>query len=220
MSQKDCFGIGGCINCVILLMFMFNGCMYQGFQGDMFVFVLFVNGVYFVVCSFKYYCLCGIVMVDVVELNVVVQFEIGLYMVLNVCVIEIELYQGFVVISVNVELMFENDKYVINQKFLCFMLVGFYYKIFMWLCNMWLKYEEKICEVVGFGKVFEVFDVDCYDKCYVYCDVFVVGGGLLGFVVVYVVVMVGVCVIFVDDQCEFGGSLLLCCVEIDVKFVL
>lgn len=41
-------------------------------MGDIFVLVFLVNGVYLVGCLFKYYCLCGIVIVGLEELNVFV----------------------------------------------------------------------------------------------------------------------------------------------------
>lgn len=96
--------------------------------------------------------------------------------------------------------MFGFDVGVVNDFLLLLFLVGFYYKIFMWLKFFWdCVYELVIWVVVGFGKLFKVLDYDYYGNIYVYCDVFVVGFGLVGLVVVLVVVEIGVKVILCDE---------------------
>src|SRR5579863_5610487 len=217
MSQKDRLATGGRINRAISLTFTFNGCTYQGFQGDTLASALLANGEHFVARSFKYHRPRGIMTADVAEPNAIVQLETGAHTVPNARATEVELYQGLVATSVNAKPSIEKDRMAVNQKIARFIPAGFYYKTFMWPRKFWPKYEEVIRDAAGLGKAPEHTDADRYDKCFAHCDVLVVGGGPTGLAAAHAAGAAGARVILVDDQRELGGSLLSCRAEIDAK---
>ncbi|MGH6890727.1 MAG: sarcosine oxidase subunit alpha family protein, partial [Dongiaceae bacterium] len=83
-----------------------------------------------------------------------------------------------------------------------------YYKTFMWPKSFWMKYEHFIRRVAGLGKCPTESDPDRYDKLYGHCDALVVGAGPAGLAAALAAGRAGARVILVDEQQEFGGSLL------------
>ncbi|MGF6753262.1 sarcosine oxidase subunit alpha family protein [Paraburkholderia sp. GAS42] len=215
MTQQNRLGAGGCISRAIPLTFTFNGKTYQGFQGDTLASALLANNVHFVARSFKYHRPRGIVTAGVEEPNAIVQLETGARTVPNARATEVELYQGLVASSVNVEPDLEHDRMAVNQKFARFLPAGFYYKTFMWPAKWWPMYEEKIRAAAGLGKAPTEIDVDRYDKTYAHCDVLVVGAGPAGLMAALVAGKAGARVILVETEAVLGGSLLSTKTDID-----
>ncbi|MDO4904386.1 MAG: sarcosine oxidase subunit alpha family protein [Lautropia sp.] len=199
------------------LSFRFNGKSYQGFQGDTLASALLANGVHFVARSFKYHRPRGIVTAGVEEPNAVVQLESGQWTVPNARATEIELYDGLSATSVNAKPDIENDRMAFLANFARFIPAGFYYKTFMWPRSWWGRYEERIRDAAGLGVVPQEKDPDRYEKTYAHCDVLVVGAGPAGLAAAVAAGRQGARVIVVDNQPEFGGSLLGSAETIDGK---
>lgn len=149
---------------------------------------------------FKYYCLCGFVVLGVEEFNVLLGLgQVG-WFELNQCVIIMFLVGGMVIISQNCWFSLNVDIGVVNNWLYCFLFVGFYYKIFIYLCLVWkYLFELIICRLVGLGKVLVDVDFDIYEQVYVYVDLVVVGGGVVGLDVVLMVVCDGKLVIVLEQ---------------------
>jgi sarcosine oxidase subunit alpha len=90
-----------------------------------------------------------------------------------------------------------------------FFSAGFYYKTFMWPKSFWNKvYEPFIRGAAGLGKSPSEPDPDTYASRYAFCDVLIAGGGPAGLAAALEAAKSGAKVILVDEQAEFGGSLL------------
>jgi sarcosine oxidase subunit alpha len=85
---------------------------------------------------------------------------------------------------------------------------GFYYKTFMWPKSLWRRYEHYIRKASGLGTAPTEADPDRYDRMNAHCDVLVVGGGPAGLAAAWAAGSAGARVMLVDEQSEFGGSLL------------
>ncbi len=217
MSQGYRLPEGGRVRRGTPVTFSFNGRTYQGFHGDTLASALLANGVHFVARSFKYHRPRGIMTAGVEEPNAIVQLETGAHTVPNPRATEVELYEGLQASSVNAKPDLENDRMAIMQKFARFIPAGFYYKTFMWPRSFWPKYEEKIRDAAGLGKVPTATDPDRYEKTYAHCDVLIVGAGPAGLAAAYAAGKTGARVMLVDDQPELGGSLLASTALIDGK---
>ena len=190
------------------LSFSFNGRRYVGYAGDTLASALLANGVAVVARSWKYHRPRGIVACGVEEPNALVQLETGARTTPNARATEVELYEGLTATSVNCWPSVDHDWMALSGMFGRLMPAGFYYKTFMWPKSLWMKYEHYIRKASGLGVAPAIPDADRYDKMNAHCDVLVVGGGPAGLAAALAAGRSGARVMLVDEQNEFGGSLL------------
>lgn len=199
---------GGRIDRSRALSFMFNGKGYVGYAGDTLASALLANGVAVVARSWKYHRPRGLVGSGVEEPNALVQLETGAHTVPNARATEVELYDGLTATSVNCWPNVDHDLMAVAGMFGRVMPAGFYYKTFMWPKSLWMKYEHYIREASGLGVAPSLPDPARYDKMNAHCDVLVVGAGPAGLAAALAAGRIGARVMLVDEQHEFGGSLL------------
>jgi sarcosine oxidase subunit alpha len=190
------------------LSFTFNGKRYVGYAGDTLASALLANGVSVVARSWKYHRPRGVVGRGVEVPNALVQLETGARTTPNACATEVELYEGLTATSVNCWPSVDHDWMAVSGMFGRLMPAGFYYKTFMWPKGLWMKYEHYIRKASGLGVAPLLPDADRYDKMNAHCDVLVVGGGPAGLAAALAAGRSGARVMLVDEQNEFGGSLL------------
>ncbi|MBT4074962.1 MAG: FAD-dependent oxidoreductase, partial [Gammaproteobacteria bacterium] len=198
----------GRINRKHLLNFTFNGKSYQGFEGDTLASALLANDVHLVGRSWKYHRPRGILGSGAEEPNAIVQLEKGALTVPNARATQVELYEGLEANSVNCWPSLEFDLLSINSLFSRMMPAGFYYKTFMWPKKLWMSYEHVIRKASGLGVSPELPDPDRYEKTYAHCDVLIIGAGPAGLMAALAAGKMGARVMLIDEQNEFGGSLL------------
>ena len=188
--------------------FFFNGKRYQGYLGDTLASALLANGVNVVGRSFKYSRPRGIVSHGAEEPNAIVQINSGKLTIPNLKATQVELYEGLEANSVNGWPNVEFDLMSVFGWFRRMMPPGFYYKTFMYPAKFWMLYEKFIRKAAGLGRTPVEFDPDSYDKLNQHTDVLVVGAGPSGMLAARQAARAGARVIIVDEQNEFGGSLL------------
>ncbi|MCP4075298.1 MAG: sarcosine oxidase subunit alpha [Gammaproteobacteria bacterium] len=190
------------------LNFIFNGKSYQGFEGDTLASALLANDVHLVARSWKYHRPRGILGSGAEEPNAIVQLEKGRLTVPNARATQVELYEGLQASSVNCWPGLEFDFLSINSLFSRLMPSGFYYKTFMWPKKLWMSYEHVIRKASGLGVSPELPDPDRYEKTYAHCDVLIIGAGPAGLMAALAAGKMSARVMLVDEQSEFGGSML------------
>lgn len=208
MNQINRLKVGGRIDRSKPLVFHFNGKPYQGYQGDSLASALLANGVDVVGRSFKYSRPRGIIGCGAEEPNAVLQVGEGAATIPNLRATQTELYQDLKAFSVNGWPNVDFDITAAMGWFGRLMPPGFYYKTFMAPQKLWMTYEHFIRKAAGFGKCPSEPDPDHYDKMNHHCDVMVVGAGPTGLAAALEATRSGARVILVDEQSEFGGSLL------------
>ncbi len=190
--------------------FTFNGTRYEGFQGDTLASALLANGVHLVGRSFKYHRPRGILAAGSEEPNALVgvthgpgRFEP------NTRATVLEISQGLSTNSQNHWPSLKRDIGAVNDAAYMLFSAGFYYKTFMWPKSFWNKvYEPFIRGAAGLGVSPTQPDPDTYASRHVHCDVLVVGAGPAGIAAALSAGRSGAKVILLDEQAEFGGSLL------------
>ena len=209
---------GGRIDRRQRLSFQFDGRAYQGFAGDTLASALLANDVTIVGRSFKYHRPRGVFASGAEEPNALVQLERGPWTQPNLKATQIELYDGLTATSVNTNPRADFDLGAINDWFSPLLPAGFYYKTFMW--PSWRMFEGAIRRAAGLGVAPADPDPDRYDHLHAHCDVLVIGGGPAGLAATLAAAMRGDRVILLDEQPEFGGSLLWREAEIDDRAAL
>lgn len=195
--------------------FRFNGRDYQGQQGDTLASALLANGVNVVGRSFKYGRPRGIVGHGAEEPNAIVQLSQGAETVPNLRATQVELYEGLEANSVSGWPSVNFDLKACLGVLGHLMPPGFYYKTLMGSKKIWELSEHYIRKAAGLGRAPVEADPDIYDKLNQHCDVMVVGAGPAGLMAALEAARTGARVIIADEQCEFGGSLLASCLELD-----
>ncbi|TNE35586.1 MAG: sarcosine oxidase subunit alpha [Alphaproteobacteria bacterium] len=209
---------GGRIDRQKKINFTFNGKSYVGMEGDTLASALLANGVHLLGRSFKYHRPRGIVAAGAEEPNSMVQLGEGAVTEPNIRATQISLYEGLSASSVNVWPSVEFDVSAMNGLFAKIFTAGFYNKTFMWPRDMWIKlYEPVIRRAAGWGKAPTTSDPDIYDHMHLTVDVMVVGGGPAGLSAALAAGRSGARVLLIDEQSEFGGSLLSLNRQIDGK---
>src|SRR5699024_6947529 len=100
------------------------------------------------------------------------------------------------------------DPMSINDVLSGLLPAGFYYKTFMWPQSYWPRFEHYIRKAAGLGHAPSESDPARYDKMNAHCDVLIIGAGPAGLAAALVAGRAGARVMLVDEQAEFGGSLL------------
>ena len=198
------------------LNFTFNGRRYRGFKGDTLASALLASGVKVVGRSFKYHRPRGIMTAGAEEPSGLVQLELGAWSEPNLRATQVELYEGLVANSVNAWPSVDFDLGAVNNLFSKLFVAGFYYKTFMHPRSAWMRYyEPAIRRMAGMGRAPNAPDPDLYDRMNEHCDVLVVGSGPAGLAAARAAAQSGARIILVDEQSDFGGSLLGCDARID-----
>ena len=190
--------------------FSFDGQTYQGFAGDTLASALLANGVHLMGRSFKYHRPRGVLAAGSDEPNalVAVHRDAARYAP-NLRATQVELYDGLTSDSQNRWPSLSFDLGAVNDLMSPFLSAGFYYKTFMWPRKAWDKlYEPTIRAAAGLGRAPAEADPDLYLNRYAHCEVLVVGSGPAGLAAALAAAESGGRVILVDEQAEFGGSLL------------
>ena len=201
---------GGRIDRAKPLAFRFDGTTYYGFEGDTLASALIANGVHLMGRSFKYHRPRGVVSAGSDEPNALVDVRRDdARTTPNLRATQVELYEGLVATSQNRWPSLAFDAGAMNDLFSPFLPAGFYYKTFMWPAGAWKRfYEPKIRAMAGLGVAPTLPDPDRYTQHYAHCDVLVIGAGPAGIAAALAASATGARVMLVDEQAEFGGSLL------------
>ncbi|WP_273792064.1 sarcosine oxidase subunit alpha [Brucella anthropi] len=200
----------GRVNKAKSVRFTFNGKSYSGFEGDTLASALLANGEHLAGRSFKYHRPRGILSAGSEEPNALMGVSRGPgRFEPNTRATVLELYDGLKAETQNHWPSLKHDVGAINDAFYMFFSAGFYYKTFMWPKSFWNKvYEPFIRGAAGLGKSPSEPDPDTYASRYAFCDVLIAGGGPAGLAAALEAAKSGAKVILVDEQAEFGGSLL------------
>ena len=190
--------------------FTFNKKSYQGLAGDTVASALLANGVDIVGRSFKYGRPRGIVSAGADEPNAILQLgSTEASQVPNVRATQQQIFEGLVCSSTNGWPSADKDVMsIVGKLFGRFMPPGFYYKTFMAPGKLWMTYEKLIRKGAGLGRSSLESDPDIYETINDFTDVLVVGGGAAGITAALNAARSGARVILVDEQSEFGGTLL------------
>lgn len=201
---------GGRIDRARPLAFTFDGRRFQGFAGDTLASALVASGVHLVGRSFKYHRPRGFLTAGVDEPNALVGVGADdAHYTPNLRATAVELHDGLVAESQNRWPSLSFDIGAINDHLGRFLPAGFYYKTFMWPKSFWTKvYEPKIRAAAGLGRSPADPDSARYTQVYDHVDVLVVGAGPAGLAAALAAAGSGFRVMLVDEQPEFGGSLL------------
>jgi len=193
-----------------LVRFTFNGSVYDGLQGDTLASALLANDVHLVGRSFKYHRPRGILSAGSEEPNALVGVDRGPgRFEPNTRATVLEIFDGLATTSQNHWPSLKRDIGAVNDALYMLFSAGFYYKTFMWPRSFWNKvYEPFIRGAAGLGKSPTMPDPDTYASRFAHCDVLVVGAGPAGLAAALNAGRSGAKVILVDEQAEFGGSLL------------
>jgi len=187
--------------------FYFNNKAQTGFEGDTIASALLANNVKITGRSFKYHRPRSIVTCDVAEPNAIFQVEKGEHTIPNVLATQAEIYENMQIFSVN---CFPSPKYdfrSLTQLFSRILPAGFYYKTFL-LPAIWKLVEPLIRKSAGFGSSPTKADPSKYDSIYEHCDYLIVGSGPAGLKAALELAPTNKRIILVDENHQFGGSLL------------
>lgn len=191
------------------LNFTFDGKAYQGFAGDTLASALLRNNIKLVGRSFKYHRPRGIMGAHSEEMNALVKLAGGGTWEPNRRATMIKLFEGLTAKSQNRFPSLRFDVLAVNDLLSPFLGAGFYYKTFMWPKSFWEKmYEPAIRRAAGLGELSASPDPDHYHKGYLFCDLFVIGGGPAGLQAALYAGRTGKQVILANDDFLLGGRLL------------
>ena len=209
MSTFRTFGKGR-VNYDRPVHFTFNGATYQGYEGDTLASALLANGVHLVGRSFKYHRPRGILSAGSEEPNALVGTDRGGgRFEPNTRATVLEVFDGLNASSQNHWPSLRLDIGAAGDALSMLFSAGFYYKTFMWPKSFWNKlYEPLIRGAAGLGRAPSAPDPDTYASRFAHCDVLIVGAGPAGLAAALAAGQSGARVVLVDEQAEFGGSLL------------
>ena len=205
-EHKNRLSSGGRINRNKPVTFTYDDVSYTGYEGDTLASALLANGKRVVGRSFKYHRPRGVLSAGIEECNALVRLESGGYVEPNARATMTPLYNNLEAKSQNCWPSVDWDFNAINGLASSLLPAGFYNKTFIW--PSWDFWEGFIRRAAGIGEAPEMADSQEYHKRNSHCDVLVVGSGPSGLVAALQAGQTGAQVILVDEQEEFGGSLL------------
>jgi len=197
---------GGRIDRQKPLSFQYDGKQYQGFEGDTLASALLANGVKIVGRSFKYHRPRGLFAAGPEEPSAVFQVGEAPYEEPNAKAPQVILKEGLVAKSVNCWPNADRDMLAVFGLAAPIFVAGFYYKTFK--APGWKYFSPIIRQMAGLGTLPKTEDPDTYDHQHAHCDKLIVGGGPSGLAAALSAARSGERIILVDEQTEFGGSLL------------
>ena len=208
-GQPRRLAAGGRIDRARPVRFRFDDMAMEGYAGDTLASALLAGGVDRVGRSFKYGRPRGIFGHGAEEPNAIVTLGTGAASIPNLRATQIELYDGLEAHSP------ATGAKRFSGVFGPLMPAGFYYKMCMSPRRLWMAWEQVLRRAAGLGAVPSGADPDRYDKVNQHCDVLVAGGGPSGLMAALAAGRAGARVMLVDEQAEFGGSLLASTSAID-----
>ena len=206
--QVNRLDAGGRIDRARPITFKFNGNAYSAYSGDTLASALLANDISLVSRSFKYHRPRGIVAAGSEEPNAIMQIGSGATTQPNLRATQVELFDGLAARTTKGWPNVNFDIAVLSDVFSRLFGAGFYYKTFMFPRHSWDSYEKLIRHAAGFGTAPEHPDPDRYEHRNAHCDVLIAGAGPAGLMAALAAGRSGARVIIVDEQSEFGGSLL------------
>jgi sarcosine oxidase subunit alpha len=211
MSQVNRLAGRGRIDRMKPIIIRFNGREVPAFEGDTVASALLANEIVHIGRSFKYHRPRGVLAAGAEEPNALVDIDRGNgRREPNNRATVVEAFDGLVTRSQNHWPTLKYDAGAVNDLVSPIFGAGFYYKTFMWPPAAWKKlYEPIIRRAAGLGKAPTRPDPDRYVHQHAHCEVLVVGAGPAGLAAALAASADDSKRVFiVDEQAEFGGSLL------------
>lgn len=187
--------------------FYFDGVRYQGLEGDTLASALLANGVKRVGRSFKLHRPRGFMAAGLEEPNGLVQLEKGrAFDEPNARATTIPLREGLSATGQNAWPSVNWDLFGVLSFFHRLFPASFYYKSMIW--PSWHFYEGLVRRMAGLGTAPTQADPDTYLHQSLHCEVLIVGGGSAGLREALKQGQQGKRVVLMDNQTQWGGSLL------------
>ena len=200
---------GGLIERESRISFRFDRGHFAGHPGDTLASALLANGVRLVGRSFKYHRPRGVLSAGAEEPNALVELRAGDRREPNTRATVVEIFEGLEARSQNRFPSLRFDLGAINGLLGPFIPAGFYYKTFMWPAAFWERlYEPLIRRAAGLGRAAPDADPDAYERCFLFCDVLVIGAGPAGLMAALAAGRAGARVVLADEDFRLGGRLL------------
>ena len=200
---------GGRIDRTRTIPFTFNGKAFHGHPGDTLASALLANNQTLIGRSFKYHRPRGFLAAGVEEPNGLFTIGEAARTEPNIPGTTLELTPGLVAQSQNAWPSPGFDLMAVNQLAAPFFAAGFYYKTFMGPTRgAWMFYEKFIRKAAGLGRASDQPDPDHYDTRNAFCEVAILGSGPAGIAAAVTAGRAGVRVWLIEQDFEFGGSLL------------
>lgn len=208
-------GFGNTIDRSRLLNFTFDGCKLTGYSGDTVASALLANDIHLVGRSIKFHRPRGILSCGVEEPSAIVRCTTpGFNPVPNLKATEVLLSEGLTVESQNSWPTRNFDVFELLSVGSRFLQAGFYYKTFLWPHFGWHRFYEKVIrKFAGLGRIrTEIPGTGGYptnvDQRNKFCQILVIGSGPAGMNAALVCARKGASVLLVEQDPDFGGSLL------------
>ena len=198
--------LGGRIDRTRTVAFTFDGRRYRGHPGDTIASALLANGVKVMGRSLKFHRPRGVVSAGIEEPNALLSVDWGSGTIPSVRATAMPLLDGLEARSQNCFPSVDFDLGRLLDFTRGLWPAGFYYKMFKW--PDWRAFEWAVRRAGGLGRLPGGTDGTRYRHLNSYCKVLVVGSGPSGLVAALEAGRRGEDVLMVEQDTEFGGSLL------------